>query len=152
MQYIANREVFSLFAMYWIYKRSDYMAITSPSQILSVSAVQSAVNILDTTISHLNNAKSTLSTAVNYCDTRALETNEGNTFPSRIKQLQDQIDARISEINTMKAGVMEVARRINKSENYQYQQYLAEQERIRQEAEAAAKAASEAASRQSMTA
>lgn len=100
------------------------MAITSRSQILDISKVYTATNKLDYALDYLLQAKSCFATAKIFCDKNALETDEGNTFPSKIDAIIEQIDAQIAKIKQLKQNVNDSAVSIYNSESQSYREYL----------------------------
>lgn len=100
------------------------MAITSQSQILNVESVKNAVAYLDEVINYLESAKSSLQYSLNYCGTEALNTNMGNTFPTKINAVIIDIDSQVLKLKGLKTNIVSSANSIHNGEYREYQNYL----------------------------
>lgn len=108
------------------------MAITSSSQVLSISKVKAATAHLTLAIEDLKAAKGYIETGIKFSNYDAFHTNQGNPIPEAAKGLITYIEAGISDIETLKSEVEASAQEIYKSEYSQYKEYLDEQEPKRQ--------------------
>jgi len=109
-------------------KGDNIMAITRKSQILNTNKVYDATDILDDVVKYLQNAKGSLLLARNRCDYTVFETNEGNSFPSKIDVETERIASQINAIRKLSLNIERKAYSIYSEENREYQEYLRRQE------------------------
>ena len=104
------------------------MAITSSFQVLSTSKVNDATAHLTLAIEDLKVAKGYIETGIKFSNYDAFHTNQGNPIPEAANGLITYIEARITDIETLKSEVEARAQEIYNSEYSEYKKYLEEQE------------------------